>query len=151
MSLMEVQRSLRRPVKMGKGEVSMLNLSAMSQGDAQHTLQVYQWIQDHLPEITDLAENSHEAGVTAREEQKMFHRVYTCLESTRFVPLTVAMFTDEDTLDAGRQTEPNVLLYQPLDRRTYAVVDYLHTQDLSEVAHLFGISGDECTWRKSGK
>jgi hypothetical protein len=129
----------------------MLNIAAMSQGDAQQTLQVYQWIKEHLPEITDLAENSHEAGVTASAEQGLFHQTYTCLESTRFVPLTVALFTDEDTLYAGGETEPNVLLYQPLDRRTYAVVDHLHTQDLSEVANLFGISGEERTWRKSEK
>jgi hypothetical protein len=127
----------------------MLNLAAMTQGDAQQTLQVYQWIKEHLPEITDLAENSQEAGVTVCEEQGLFHQTYTSLQCTRFVPLTVAMFTDEDTLYAGGVTEPNVLLYQPLDRGTYAVVDHLHTQDLSEVAKLFGIGGEERTWRKS--
>lgn len=127
----------------------MLNIAAMTQGDAAHTLQVYQWIKEHLSEITDLAENSHEAGVTAREAQGLFHQTFTSLESTRFVPLTVALFTDEDTLYAGGVTEPNVLLYQPGDRSTYAVVDHLHTHDLLEVAKLFGIGGEERTWRKS--
>ena len=34
----------------------MLDLAAMTQGDAQHTLQVYRWIAEHLPEITALAQ-----------------------------------------------------------------------------------------------
>ena len=127
----------------------MLDLAAMTQGDAQHTLQVYRWIAEHLPEITALAENAEQAGVAAHDMQATFHETYTELECTRFLPVTIVLFTDEDTLDMGGSAQPNVLLYRPDNRRDPVIADYFHTLELSEVTERFGIDGDCQTWRVS--
>jgi len=127
----------------------MLDLTAMSQGDAQHTLQVYQWIAEHLPEITALAENAEQAGVSAYDMQATFHEIYTELECTRFLPVTIELFTDLDMLEMGKSTEPNVLLYQPDNRQDPVIADYFHTLQLSEVTERFGIDGDCKTWQVS--
>lgn len=127
----------------------MLDLTAMSQGDAQHTLQVYRWITEHLPEITALAENDEQAGVSAHDMQPTFHETYTELECTRFLPVTIELFTDQDMLERGKSTQPNVLLYQPDNRRDPVIADYFHTLQLSEVTEMFGIDGDCKTWRVS--
>lgn len=128
----------------------MLDLTAMTQGDALHTLQVYQWITEHLQEITALASNADKAGVTALEAQNTFHTIYTDLRVTRFLPMTVTIFTDEDALDAGFATDPNIMLSQPLDRDICAFAQ-VHTLNLSIVAEVFGIDADCRTWRKSGR
>ena len=129
----------------------MLKLSEMTQGEAQHTLQVYQWIRDHYAAIASIAEHPRNDEVSAAEVQGEFHEQYTCLTSTRFMPVAISMFTDEDSLEAGEQQEPNVLLHRPLDPATWAVADHFNTLDLASVAAEFGIDGNERTWRKSGK
>ncbi|TMC14534.1 MAG: hypothetical protein E6J34_23610 [Chloroflexi bacterium] len=131
-------------------EHEMLNLAGMTQGDAQHTLQVYQWITEHLPEITARASNAERAGVSAHDMQPTFHETYTELECTRFLPVTIALFTDEDTLAMRKSTEPNVLLYRPDNRHDPVIADYFHTLELSEVTERFGIDGDCQTWRVKG-
>jgi hypothetical protein len=125
----------------------MLDTARMTQGDARHTLLVYQWIVEHLQEITAIAQTPERACVAASEAQAEFHEIYTELESTRLLPVRIAMFTDEDTLERGGRAEPNVLLHRPLNETQWAVVGWLHTKNLSEVAGLFGISGDERTWQ----
>jgi len=121
----------------------------MSQGDAQHTLQVYRWITEHLPEITARASNAELAGVSAHDMQPTFHETYTELECTRFLPVTIELFTDQDMLERGKSTQPNVLLYQPDNRQDPVIADYFNTLELSEITERFGISGDLPTWRVS--
>jgi hypothetical protein len=126
----------------------MLELSRMSQADAQHTLEVYHWTMTHLDEITAIARDAERAGVSVASVQERFHQVYTELESTRFLPVTISLFTDQDALEQGSQTEPQFALCRPLDEFTeVAYVGWLQTLDLSEVVARFGIRGDDPTWR----
>jgi hypothetical protein len=127
----------------------MLPLEEMTPGDALHTLRVHAWITEHLEEIRAHAQTPCAYEVSASEIQEQFHRKYTELESTRFLPVKLSLFTDEETLDSGGMREPNVLIYQPMDKGTYVVADYFHTTDLGVVAQSFGIDAQERTWRLS--
>lgn len=129
------------------GMTPLLDIDKMSCGDALHTLKVYEWITAHKAELEALASQDSDGVVSAKQMQRTFHRQYTELEITRFLPVTISLFTDEDMLGEGLMTEPSVLLSQPFNPEMYIVADHFNTVVLGEVVSTFGIAPGEVTWR----
>jgi hypothetical protein len=125
----------------------MLDIETMSSADAKHTLAVYQWISEHLNELQALAKQPFENEVSADDVQSRFHLEYTEMNCTRFFPMSLTIFTDEDALAEDEAIDPQVTLElgdgssdEPI------IVDHLHTLNVGEIVQRFGIVSDEKTF-----
>lgn len=128
----------------------MFSIDQLSASDARQILDVLDWLQEHKAQLARKAGQISQE-VSADFVRPTFHTQFTGLNCTRLLPITVKVFTDEDALEQGTRTSPNVLLERADDARAYMVPELgNNVDDFFEICRFVGVHPRDKIWSTKG-